>query len=113
MKSIVLEWEDNKVVYQYDQDTGERLLEKYQGTYRAEGIASDLIDFAPYPTIVIANSDTGLLSVVSKCTAINPDGKIVPAFFFLPAWAGVRQCLIQRTGGSYEVLIISDSSNKE
>lgn len=111
MKSIVLEWEDNKVVYQYDQDTGERLLEKYLETYRAEGIASDLIDFAPYPTMVLTNSDTGLLSVVSKCTVINPDGKIVPAFFFLSAWAGIRQCLIQRIGGPYEVLIISDSSN--
>ena len=111
VKSIALEWEKNKVVYQYSRQTGEQLVEKYRDEYSLTGITDDLLDFAPYPTMVMSNIDTGLMSVVSRCNVTNSDGRVVPAFLFISSWGGIRQCLIQRTGGPYEVLVISDSPN--
>jgi len=67
----VLSWEEHKVVYQYTSEVRLAAAELYHDTFFSNGLSSELVDYMPYQTIVLANSDTGDLSILSVCR-INP-----------------------------------------
>lgn len=67
----VLSWEEHKVVYQYTSDVGLAAAGQYAEDFLINGISSHLIDYIPHQTIVLANSDTGSLGMLSLCRT-NP-----------------------------------------
>lgn len=71
LNRAVLAWEEHKVVYQYTSDISRTTAERYYEEFLSNGIPSELLDYIPHQTIVLANSDTGDLSILSVCK-VNP-----------------------------------------
>lgn len=73
----VLSWEENKVIYQYTKDVSASLAALYGENLLNVGVPSHLVQYMPYPTVILFDSDLESLSMASLCQI---DG-IGPALF--------------------------------
>lgn len=64
---MLFEWEGYKTIYQYNTESEQAFQEKYLETLALEGFPDRLIDYMPYPTIVLTQQDTGLVFLISLC----------------------------------------------
>lgn len=64
---MIFEWERYKTIYQYNNESEEAFHEKYLETLAMSGFPDRLIDYMPYPTIVLTQQDSGIVFLISLC----------------------------------------------
>lgn len=70
----VLQWESCKVVYQYESNTIESLMKKYDMI--DIGRHPELLRYMPYPVIALSNHDVGQISLACVCRFKLPNQQI-------------------------------------
>ena len=92
----VLSWEENKVIYQYSKDVSVSLTALYGENLLNAGVSSRLVQYMPYPTIILFDSSLESTSMISLCQ-INEVG---PALFL---------DLIEKGDQSISIIPLDDS----
>lgn len=64
---MLFEWEAYKTIYQYNNESEQAFHQKYLEMLAMNGFPDRLIDYMPYPTIVLSQQDTGLVFLISLC----------------------------------------------
>ena len=78
---MILDWEYEKTVYQYEDSTAEKLWDKYAEEVCLDGISNELMQYMPYETVVLSSVDTGQISLISQCSMQNTAGKVKDSLF--------------------------------
>lgn len=118
--AMILEWEETRVIYQYDDDTAESFRDKYLDDILLNGISSQLLWYMPQQTILLFNRDhrtTTLISVremaesSAKGIYILPLDADTPYLEVLPASEPLASCLeiedtIEATCALYHILSV-------
>lgn len=76
--AAVLEWEQHKVVFQYDTATKHKLINKYFSSLRYMRMPSDLLAYMPYRTLLLTQSERDFTALVTR-HAIHIDGEPKPS----------------------------------
>lgn len=66
--SAALQWEKNKVVYQYNTETERKLADKYLDLLRLQHLPADLVAYMPYPALLLTQTDRGRSALITKCS---------------------------------------------
>lgn len=62
-----ISWEENKIIYQYSNEIAHTLTESYGNKLLCEGIPLRLMQYLPHHTVVLSNSNSGALAMISPC----------------------------------------------
>lgn len=103
---MILDWEYEKTVYQYEDSTAEKLWDKYAEEVCLDGIPDELMRYMPYETVVLSSVDSGQISLISQCSMQNTSGKVKNSLFVCIIGNGAPEttiieadCPIQETYG--------------
>jgi len=85
-----ISWEENKVIYQYSNEIAHVLIQLYGRNLLSEGMHFRLMQFLPHQTVVLLNSDSGALCMISMCQIENQS----PGLFFVSLHGGNQEISI-------------------
>lgn len=65
IKEAALSWEDYRTIYQYDKKTEQTFRSNYMSELGINGFPDRLVDYMPYPTIVLNQKDSERTALIS------------------------------------------------
>ena len=86
IKCMVLSWEIDRTVYQYKTDTLHLIRSKTVDDLLLNYIPCDLLPCMPYNTLVLANAESGLTTLVSECYIKGNDQRKAKPLLFCMVW---------------------------
>ena len=81
IKSMVLDWEYQKTVFQFSKDTMEKIYSKYLDNICYDCISIDLLQYMPYSTLVLSCTDYDMTVLASKCKCRREEGIVMEGVF--------------------------------
>lgn len=74
-REMLFEWEAYKTIYQYNNETEQAFHEKYLESLAMNGFPDRLLDYMPYPTIVLTKQETESVFLISLCKLEGPKAR--------------------------------------
>jgi len=63
--SAVMDWEESRTIYAYDSKSAEVFRDRYVKPLLLEGLSAELLSFIPHRTIILFNSDTANIVLIT------------------------------------------------
>lgn len=83
VQKSVLDWEQNKIVYQYTDEVAETLSRKYFDDITLFGLPDELLRYMPYEASILLNRDTGEITMANRCKIRYQNRNIYGGVLFL------------------------------
>ena len=113
IKSMVLEWEYHKTVFQFSKETMDKIYSNYLDNICFDCISVDLLQYMPYATLVLSCVDYDMTVLASKCKNAKGDGIITEAIFLaLFSQNGPEFFVIEASGQGTEPCCSSSAIDK-